>query len=300
METRSIGGVLEGSTFMHDYIPRHCAANGLDPDAFMNPDAEPEPAVCPHCGRPLRYPRMEMPDGSWLWRPIPEPCGNPACIRLEAEDAARRAHNERLAQLPAQLKACGVPAKYMRSTTQNYETPNPMLAAAKDSVLRYIHGLEAERMPAEGLYLTGGVGTGKTHLAAAIARGGLWYGHTVRFVSTLQLAADIKREMNGGDVEGLKLRHQNVGLLILDDIGKEYATDWALSVLMEIIGTRYAERRPTVYTSNYALSGLADALSQHGGRDSAAAIVTRSPVHPCIPPVDAAQSDNRPPPGTHR
>ena len=70
MDARPIADVLQGSSFMDDYIPRHCAAHGLDPGAFMDPASEPEPAVCPHCGNLLHYPRIELPNGTWRWRPI--------------------------------------------------------------------------------------------------------------------------------------------------------------------------------------------------------------------------------------
>ena len=279
METaRAISDVVSTGSFFGEYIPRHCAANGLDAAPFMNPDAVPDAAVCPHCGALLPYPKLTGPDGEfWGWRPIPEPCQNPRCRKLEAEAEKRRKRNERMAKLPELIARSGVPAGYRDKTTRNYSAANPILAEARQLVLEYIGWLNGD-LPSGGLYLTGGVGTGKTHLAVAIARGALWYGHTVQFTSTISLMRAIKREMDGGDMESLMRRYENTGLLVLDDIGKEYATPWALSQLSDIIGARYAAERPVVYTSNYALdgnSGLAQALAQQGGLDSAEAIVSR-------------------------
>ena len=40
-------------------------------------------------------------------------------------------------------------------------------------------------------------------------------------------------------------------LLVLDDLGAERTTDWVDETLNLIVNTRYSERRPTIFTSNY-------------------------------------------------
>lgn len=273
------GALRSGVSFFQDYIPRHCAANGLDAAAFMDAAREPEPAICPHCGRELRYPPIGGEDGlPAFWRPIPEPCPNPECQRIEAKAEAKRVHQERLAELRRLLPMSGVPTDYLTSTTQNYETANVSLRAALKAVRSYIATLEGP-LDGGGLYIEGSVGTGKTHLAAAIARGAIWYGHTVLFTSSTRLLDQIKAGYSDGD-DSFARRCRNVGLLIVDDIGKEYGTAWALSEFADIIGTRYAHRRPVVYTSNFPLADdasddLMQALARRDGGDAAEAIVSR-------------------------
>jgi DNA replication protein DnaC len=40
-------------------------------------------------------------------------------------------------------------------------------------------------------------------------------------------------------------------LLVLDDLGAERLTDWVEETIGLIVNTRYNERRPTIFTSNY-------------------------------------------------
>ena len=40
-------------------------------------------------------------------------------------------------------------------------------------------------------------------------------------------------------------------LLVLDDLGAERPTDWVEETMNLIVNTRYNDRRPTIFTSNY-------------------------------------------------
>jgi DNA replication protein DnaC len=41
-------------------------------------------------------------------------------------------------------------------------------------------------------------------------------------------------------------------VLVLDELGAVKPTDWVRETMMQIIGTRYNERRLTIFTTNYA------------------------------------------------
>ena len=40
-------------------------------------------------------------------------------------------------------------------------------------------------------------------------------------------------------------------LLVLDDLGAERPTDWVEETMNLIVNTRYNDRKPTIFTSNY-------------------------------------------------
>ena len=40
-------------------------------------------------------------------------------------------------------------------------------------------------------------------------------------------------------------------MLVLDELGASKPTDWVRDTMMQIIGTRYNERRLTIFTTNY-------------------------------------------------
>lgn len=112
----------------------------------------------------------------------------------------------------------------------------------------------------EGFFISGGIGRGKTHLAAAVAREMLNYsivGANASIVWRLvpKLLCDIKEGWAKGE-QKTKV-YEDCKLLILDDLGAEQTTDWSMTTLYTIIATRIDHCRKTIITSNMTLSGLA-------------------------------------------
>ena len=96
--------------------------------------------------------------------------------------------------------------------------------------------------------LLGNVGSGKTHAAVALARMAHDAGREVMFYPALALIEDLKPD---GDPQALD-RACKVPLLVLDDLGTERRTDFAVDRISLLIVTRYDECRPTIVTSNLA------------------------------------------------
>lgn len=106
--------------------------------------------------------------------------------------------------------------------------------------------------PSGWLFYTGRYGTGKTHLAAAIANDALEKGRDVIFQPVPDLL-DLLRMSYGNTGESFGDRFDRIRtaeLLILDDLGAQSPTAWAEEKLYQIINYRYVNRLPTVITSN--------------------------------------------------
>lgn len=104
--------------------------------------------------------------------------------------------------------------------------------------------------PRGWLVLQGEPGTGKTHLAYAIAAQALAdgrpvYAHTVPDMLDL-LRSSYKDDGYERTLAGLR----QVEMLVLDDLGAEHRTDWAGETLYQVINDRYAHRLPLVLTTN--------------------------------------------------
>ncbi len=57
-------------------------------------------------------------------------------------------------------------------------------------------------------------------------------------------------------------RLKTTGLLILDDIGSERATEWAIERLYDVVDTRNGTGRPAIFTSNLPIRTLQDHLGK--------------------------------------
>ena len=136
------------------------------------------------------------------------------------------------------------------------ETPVPELGltarAHMAQVLEYCQYYAAHFSPehSPSLYLFGGAGLGKTHLALSIANAVLEQDRDVMYVSAQNAFGAAERE-RFSDAEGDTMDAlQSAELLILDDLGTEYISPYVSSCLYSLINTRVCRRLPTIYTSN--------------------------------------------------
>ena len=107
--------------------------------------------------------------------------------------------------------------------------------------------------------LSGPVGCGKTHLAAAIANVCLDRDNLVIFSTVPELLDHLRTAFapsNEMPYHELFDRIREAYLLVLDDLGVEYSTAWASEKLFQIINYRYEYRMPTVITTNLDLKNL--------------------------------------------
>jgi DNA replication protein DnaC len=111
----------------------------------------------------------------------------------------------------------------------------------------------------KGLYIYGGVGTGKTHIAYAIQK--RWYelGQLSLFWNMTELIDEIRSDFNRTEKEFIGesvLNYQK--LLFLDDIGAEKPTEWVEEKIYLIVNKRYNDMLPTIFTSNLGINELSD------------------------------------------
>ena len=188
------------------------------------------PMSCPHC------------DGT-RWRAVPGE-GVSRVERCECwrADAARTLLTA--ARIPPRYRACDL------STFVTYE--NPQLLRTVDKARRFI---EAFPVVEKGLLLIGPPGIGKTHIAVAALRQvvsekrvrGLYY-DTRSLLNTIRSTYDPVTRTSEVDVLRPVMEAE---LLVLDDLGAERLTDWVDETMNFIVNTRYNDRRPTIFTSNY-------------------------------------------------
>ncbi|MBZ0308048.1 MAG: ATP-binding protein, partial [Anaerolineae bacterium] len=127
------------------------------------------------------------------------------------------------------------------------------LQAAVDEIMSYA------RAPQGWLVLHGSYGTGKTHLAAAVAHECVSRNEYTLFATVPDLLDHLRSSYSpqaevSYDQQFEQMR--NVHMLVLDDLGTESGTPWVQEKLYQLIDHRYNNKLPTVFTTNVPLSDL--------------------------------------------
>jgi len=123
----------------------------------------------------------------------------------------------------------------------------------------YDRAREFAQRPDGWLVLCGGYGCGKTHLALAIANACVEQGLPVLFLTVPDLLDYLRAAFAPGATQSYDERFEEIRsapLLILDDLGTEQSTSWALEKLFQLLNFRYMNRLPTVITTNQEVEDL--------------------------------------------
>lgn len=155
-------------------------------------------------------------------------------------------------------------------TFENFDFKIPGVGEAYEIARRFA------RDPAGWLILRGGYGSGKTHLAAAIANEQRRANAQVLFSVVPDLLDHLRSTFApSSPVEYDKLFEgvRTSGLLILDDLGTESATPWAQEKLFQIINYRYNFQLPTVITTNRRLEAIDERIQSRIGDQALCKIV---------------------------
>lgn len=136
----------------------------------------------------------------------------------------------------------------------------------------------ANSVERKGLILVGNNGVGKTHLACSIANELIKDGIPIIYGTLINLLAELKNtydvDNNISEMKIIKL-YEKVGLLIIDDLGKEKPSEWGLEKLFTIINSRYENNLPVIITTNYDQNSLINRLSINGEIETAKSIISR-------------------------
>lgn len=105
----------------------------------------------------------------------------------------------------------------------------------------------------ENLVLMGNCGTGKTHLATAIAMNLCQHGRSVRFYTATGLANILQEKHQKGTLNNFMSSLRRVDLLVLDEIGYITLHKEASELLFQIVSECY-EQKSLIITSNLEFS----------------------------------------------
>lgn len=132
------------------------------------------------------------------------------------------------------------------------ENMSTNLAAAKS----YVKNFAKKR---SNLLLIGKTGTGKTHISTAIAREIISQGFDVVYDSAQNIVADFEADKfrSGYGSEPKSEKYLECDLLIIDDLGTEFSSQFTVSCLYNLINTRANRAMATIISTNLSAEELA-------------------------------------------
>lgn len=197
--------------------------------------------MCGNCHRQKQI-RMDFGHGEVIL-PCLCTCGEE---KLKAEEAAKKQQREldAIEELKAQSL---MDARFSLQTFDAWqETPDN--ERALKLCRRFCEKFDNMLTGNQGLLFYGSVGTGKTFAAACIANELLNRKVPVVMTSFVKL-------LDGYD-EDLTRKLNRAKLLIVDDLGAERGTDYALEKVYNVIDSRYRAGLPLILTTNLELSEM--------------------------------------------
>ncbi|MES5160052.1 ATP-binding protein [Fannyhessea vaginae] len=242
--------------------------------SMNNSPSTTNPSTCKYCGKKL-VKRTATLLGKCVFAGY-EPCECDQALRACAAQAvaSRQARmQDAEADLCRRLERAGVGVRFQAAT---HPQATELAQALKQG---------------KNVFISGAVGSGKTHLACAVARTLLADNlvRSVQFARCVSLFDEIKRSFNAG-TDALA-PYRTCGVLVLDDLGKQASTPWSLERLFDLVDDRYARCLPTITTSNYNPRDLIVHLACSRDMTVSQAIVSRL-LNDCVH-ITTKHEDNR-------
>lgn len=179
--------------------------------------------------------------------------------RAAREEARLSQKREREAAL---LARSGLTGRYLETTFANYLAVTDEQRKVLATCENFTRELTTDQ--GGGLWLIGPVGTGKSHLGAAMVN------HLIRerglpakMASLRLLIRDLRatwRKESDATEDDVIQQYGKAPLMVLDEVGIGFGTEAEQTQLFDVIDLRYQLQRPTVLLSNLSPDGLREVL----------------------------------------
>lgn len=202
---------------------------------------------CGICGKKKQC-RVEIVlQGKKVIRTPPVPCD---CRQKVIDEAVKRKESIERAEKLKLLRSMSLMDKkfenlYFSSLQQTKFNERPLKIAR-----RYVERFDLMYQKCQGMLFYGPPGTGKSYLAAAIAN------ELMEMQKSIIMTSFVKILDKTAESESLVDSLNQAELLIIDDLGAERETSYALERVYNVIDSRYRANKPMLLTTNLGVDEL--------------------------------------------
>lgn len=190
----------------------------------------------------------------------------PACLAIsekaknEAEASAEILEAQQ--RMERKLDRAGIPLRFRNKTFASFVVDTDGKDRSRAVAMEFAANFAKHSNAGTFAVFSGKPGTGKSHLAIAIAQDVMKSG-TALYTSAIDAVRMIRdtwrRESEKTETQVLQML-ASVDLLILDEIGVQYGTEAEQVTLFDIIDKRYRDLMPTILLTNLNAAGMKEFL----------------------------------------
>lgn len=190
----------------------------------------------------------------------------PECQRIQSEKYAAEKlaaeEIEKQARIERRLNAVGIPHRFRGKVFSNYIADTSSKKKALETANAFADNFQDHFERGTTAIFSGTPGTGKSHLALAIASQ-IMDRYTAFYINALDAIRMVRdtwrRDSDQSETEVLKTFGE-IDLLIIDEVGNQYGSEGEQVIMFDIINRRYRDMMPTILLSNLGQKGLKEYL----------------------------------------
>ena len=196
----------------------------------------------------------------------------PKCMMIQRDKEAKEqlAADEKLRQeriaskWKAKITGAAIPERFKDRTLESYVAQTSGQQKALAFATEYAENFDLVLREGRSAIFLGNVGTGKTHLAVGIALSIMLQQRSALFVTVQRLIRRVKDSWHTKEETESQVVDvfASPDLLVLDEVGVQFGSEFEKQVLFDVLNTRYENRKPSILLSNIPKEQLSDYLGE--------------------------------------